>query len=271
MTNAVPTAVLAMTGQSIWVDNITRSMLATGKLAEYIHNWSVVGLTSNPTIFEKAITGSNDYDPQINELLAKGIDGEKLFFELAITDLTKAADAFKGVHEREDEVYDMQVYSTVLGGGMSSRLFQEAREKRGLCYSIHAFGASYADTGLFGVYAGTSGADAQELVHVIAGEMKALAGNVDDDELVRAKAQIRSGLLMGLEQASARCEQIAGQYLTFGRLFTPRELIARIDAVDAAAVRSMAARILSSGPMSLAVLGPASQLGSYDKIAGRFA
>lgn len=179
--------------------------------------------------------------------------------------------AFKGVHAREDEVYDMQVYSTVLGGGMSSRLFQEAREKRGLCYSIHAFGASYADTGLFGVYAGTSGADAQELVHVIAGEMKALADNVDDDELVRAKAQIRSGLLMGLEQASARCEQIAGQYLTFGRLFTPRELIARIDAVDAAAVRSMAARILSSGPMSLAVLGPASQLGSYDKIAGRFA
>ena len=179
--------------------------------------------------------------------------------------------AFKGVHAREDEVYDMQVYSTVLGGGMSSRLFQEAREKRGLCYSIHAFGASYADTGLFGVYAGTSGADAQELVHVIAGEMKALADNVDDDELVRAKAQIRSGLLMGLEQASARCEQIAGQYLTFGRLFTPRELIARIDAVDAAAVRSMAARILSSGPKSLAVLGPASQLGSYDKIAGRFA
>jgi predicted Zn-dependent peptidase len=178
--------------------------------------------------------------------------------------------AFKGVHAREDEVYDMQVYSTVLGGGMSSRLFQEAREKRGLCYSIHAFGASYADIGLFGVYAGTSGADAQELVHVIAGEMKALASDVEEDELVRAKAQIRSGLLMGLEQASARCEQIAAQYLTFGRLFSPRELIARIDAVDAAAVRRMAARILASGPLSLAVLGPSSQLASYDQIAARF-
>jgi predicted Zn-dependent peptidase len=164
----------------------------------------------------------------------------------------------------------MQVYSTVLGGGMSSRLFQEAREKRGLCYSIQAFGASYADTGLFGVYAGTSGADAQELVHVIAGEMKALASDVEEDELVRAKAQIRSGLLMGLEQASARCEQIAAQYLTFGRLFSPRELIARVDAVDAAAVRRMAARILASGPMSLAVLGPSSQLASYDQIAARF-
>lgn len=178
--------------------------------------------------------------------------------------------AFRGVHAREDELYAMQVYSTVLGGGMSSRLFQEAREKRGLCYSIHAFGASYTDIGLFGVYAGTSGADAQELVHVIAGEMKALAGEVDEDELVRAKAQIRSGLLMGLEQASARCEQIAGQYLTYGRLFTPRELIARIDAVDTGAVKRMAARILASGPLSLAVLGPSAQLASYDKIAARF-
>ena len=178
--------------------------------------------------------------------------------------------AFKGVHAREDELYAMQVYSTVLGGGMSSRLFQEAREKRGLCYAIHAFGASYAETGLFGVYAGTSATDAHDLVSVIAGEMKALAADVDEDELVRAKAQLRSGLLMGLEQASARCEQIAGQYLTFGRLFSPRELIARIDAVDTAAVRRMAARILGSGPMSLAVLGPSGGLGSYDRVAARF-
>ena len=94
------TATLSIAGQSIWVDNITRSMLSSGRLAEYIRDWSVVGLTSNPTIFEKAIAGSNDYDGQIRELLAKGIDGEKLFFELAITDLTKAADLFKGVHER---------------------------------------------------------------------------------------------------------------------------------------------------------------------------
>ncbi len=94
------TATLSIAGQSIWVDNITRTMLSSGRLAEYIRDWSVVGLTSNPTIFEKAIAGSNDYDSQIRELLAKGIDGEKLFFELAITDLTKAADLFKGVHER---------------------------------------------------------------------------------------------------------------------------------------------------------------------------
>ena len=92
------TALLSIAGQSIWVDNITRSMLQTGQLKKYIDSYSVVGLTSNPTIFEKAITGSNDYDPQIRDLLSKGIDGEKLFFELAITDLTKAADLFKPIH-----------------------------------------------------------------------------------------------------------------------------------------------------------------------------
>ncbi|MCE9620162.1 MAG: transaldolase [Planctomycetes bacterium] len=94
------TALLSIAGQSIWVDNITRSMLQTGQLKKYIDSYSVVGLTSNPTIFEKAITGSKDYDPQIRELLARGIDGEKLFFELAIADLTKAADLFKPTFDR---------------------------------------------------------------------------------------------------------------------------------------------------------------------------
>ena len=179
--------------------------------------------------------------------------------------------AFRGFHARDQELYAMQVYSTVLGGGMSSRLFQEARELRGLCYSIHSFGSSYADTGLFGVYAGTSAREAPELVNVVAGEMKSLAGSAGEDEVLRAKAQIRSGMLMGMEQCSARCEHMASQYLTFGRLFEPAELIARIDAVDTKAVSRIGARILESGPMSIAVLGPAGELGSYDRIAARFA
>jgi predicted Zn-dependent peptidase len=179
--------------------------------------------------------------------------------------------AFRGFHARDEELYAMQVYSTVLGGGMSSRLFQEAREMRGLCYSIHSFGSSYTDTGLFGVYAGTSAKDAPELVNVIAGEMKSLAGSAGEDEVLRAKAQIKSGLLMGMEQCSARCEHMAAQYLTFGRLFEPSELIARIEAVDTHAVARIGAKILASGPMSIAVLGPAGELGSYDRIVSRFA
>lgn len=190
----------------------------------------------------------------------------------AVDDLEQAhlALAFRGFHARDENIYALQVYSTVLGGGMSSRLFQEAREKRGLCYSIHTFGSSFSDTGLFGVYAGTSAKDAQELVTVIAGEMKALASSVAEDEVVRARAQIKSGLLMGLEQASSRCEQIAAQYLTYGRLLDTRELIEKINAVDTAAVARIASTLLKSGPLTLAVMGPAGDLGSYDKISQRF-
>ena len=178
--------------------------------------------------------------------------------------------AFKGFRANDEDIFAVQVYSTVLGGGMSSRLFQEAREKRGLCYSIQTFGASYTDIGLFGVYAGTSAKDASELVHVIAGEMKALAAGAGEDEVIRARAQIKSGLLMGLEQASSRCEQMASHYLTFGRLIDTRELITKIDAIDTKAVSRIAAKILASGPLSLAALGPVGNLGSYDHIAQRF-
>jgi predicted Zn-dependent peptidase len=179
--------------------------------------------------------------------------------------------AFPGFRADDDEIYAVQVYSTVLGGGMSSRLFQEAREKRGLCYSIHTFGSSYRDTGLFGIYAGTSAADAGELVNVIAGEMKSVAAEAGEDEVGRARAQIKSGLLMGLEQASARCEQIAAQMFTYGRLIDARELIAKIDAVDTKAVSRIAAKVLSTGGLSLAALGPVGALGSYDRVARRFA
>ncbi len=179
--------------------------------------------------------------------------------------------AWPGFKAADEDMYAVQVCSTVLGGGMSSRLFQEAREKRGLCYSIHTFGSSYRDTGLFGVYAGTSAAEAPELANVIAGEMKSLAAQASDDEVARARAQIKSGLLMGLEQASARCEQIAAHMFTFGRLIGTKELIAKIDAVDAKAVSRIAAKVLSQGALSLAALGPLGGLGSYDRVAGRFA
>lgn len=179
--------------------------------------------------------------------------------------------ALPGFRANDEDIYAVQVYSTVLGGGMSSRLFQEAREKRGLCYSIHTFGSSYSDTGLFGVYAGTSAADAPELVNVIAGEMKALAANAEEDEVARARAQIKSGLLMGMEQASARCEQIAAQMFTYGRLMDTRELIAKIDAIDTKAVSRVAAKVLANGGLTFAALGPVGALGSYDRVAKRFA
>jgi predicted Zn-dependent peptidase len=179
--------------------------------------------------------------------------------------------AFPGFRANDDDIFAVQVYSTVLGGGMSSRLFQEAREKRGLCYSIHSFGSSYRDTGLFGIYAGTSDKDAAELVSVIAGEMQSLASGATEDEVARARAQMKAGMLMGLEQASARCEQIAAHMFTYGRIVDTRELIAKIDAVDAAAVSKIATKVLASNALSLAALGPLGKLGSYDRVSQRFA
>jgi predicted Zn-dependent peptidase len=179
--------------------------------------------------------------------------------------------AFPGFRADDDDIFAVQVYSTVLGGGMSSRLFQEAREKRGLCYAVHTFGSSYRDSGLVGVYAGTSAADAAELVDVIAGEMKSLATGASEDEVARARAQIKAGLLMGLEQASARCEQIAAHMFTYGRIIGTRELIEKIEAIDAKAVARIAAKVLSKAKLTMAALGPMGTLGSYDRVAQRFA
>ncbi|MBM4101970.1 MAG: transaldolase, partial [Phycisphaerae bacterium] len=94
------TALLSMTGQSIWLDNITRKLLDSGQLSQWIRDLSVVGLTSNPSIFEKAVTGSKDYDAQVSALAAKGLPAEQVFFECAISDLTRACDLFRSVHER---------------------------------------------------------------------------------------------------------------------------------------------------------------------------
>ena len=96
---------------------------------------------------------------------------------------------------------------------MSSRLFQEVREKRGLCYSIYAFHAPYADTGMFGVYAGTDAADVPELMRVVVDEIAAAADNITEAEVDRAKAQMKAGLLMALESSGARAEQLARQML----------------------------------------------------------
>ena len=96
----LPTERLSQLGQSLWLDDITRDLLDSGTLANYIERWSVTGLTSNPTIFDHAITHSASYDGEIARLLSNGVDGETLFFELALQDLSRAADLFLPIHQR---------------------------------------------------------------------------------------------------------------------------------------------------------------------------
>ena len=178
--------------------------------------------------------------------------------------------AFPSVSNTDQDFYVSQVYATALGGGMSSRLFQEAREKRGLCYSIYAFGQSFSDGGVLGIYVGTGETEAAQISAVVSGEMAGLAATASEQEIARAKAQMKSALLMGLERPATRAEQIAGQLLTFGRIIPVEEITAKLDAVDGMAVRRFGERIMSTSHPSLAVVGPHNSVEDYGRFAGRF-
>ena len=146
--------------------------------------------------------------------------------------------ALEGVPQCDPSIYSLQVFTNVLGGGMSSRLFQEVRELRGLCYSIYAFHAAYADTGMFGLYAGTDVADAPELMRVVVGEISAAADSLTGAEVARVKAQMKAGLLMALESSSARAEQLARHIHIYGRPIPLAEIVSRIDAVTVESARA---------------------------------
>jgi predicted Zn-dependent peptidase len=164
---------------------------------------------------------------------------------------------FEAPSFRDDAYFAALIYSVLLGGGMSSRLFQEARERRGLCYDIHAFAWGFSDTGLFGVHAATGPGQVEELVGVTMGELyKVATDGPDESELGRAKAQLKASLLMSLESSEARASQIARDTLLFGRPLETAELIERIEAVTQADVAALGARFLTSGAPVTASVGP---------------
>ena len=178
--------------------------------------------------------------------------------------------AFPGLSNADPDYFLAQVYATVLGGGTSSRLFQEAREKRGLCYSIYAFSNGFQDCGFLGIYAGTGESEAGEISAVVAGEMEALAGNVTEAEVARARAQLKVSLLMGMERPGTRAEQIAGQLFALGRVQSAAEITAQLDAIDAAAIKSFATRVMESRNPTIAAVGPIGKLENHTKFASRF-
>jgi predicted Zn-dependent peptidase len=175
--------------------------------------------------------------------------------------------ALQGLPQRDPQLYSLQVFSAILGGGMSSRLFQEVREKRGLCYSIFAFHMPYADTGVFGLYAGTDETDAPELMQVVVDQIADATVNLQDSEIARAKAQMKAGLLMALESSGARAEQLARQILAYGRPIPLEEIVAKIDAVTVETVRAAGAALLRRGKPAVAALGSGRGLASAAAIA----
>ena len=178
--------------------------------------------------------------------------------------------AFEGVPYGDPDYYAAQLFAGVLGGGMSSRLFQEVREKRGLAYSVFGFSWSFNDTGLTGIYAGAAPERFCDLVPVLADEMARMGVDVSDEETDRAKAQVKAGLLMSLESSSSRAEQIARQQMIYGRIVPVEEIIAKVDAVDAKALRRYAGRILSGPAPAIATVGALDGLEKEDRIAARF-
>lgn len=177
---------------------------------------------------------------------------------------------FPGVAIQDRAFYTATLLSNLLGGGMSSRLFQEIRERRGLAYSIYSFTSSFRDCGLFGVYTGTAPGAADELMPALAGELTGVAGSLRDEEIASSRAQLKASLLMGLESTGARCEQLAQHLMIFDRPLTVEEIIARVDAVDRGQVAELATRIFSGKP-TLAILGPDAKVEPYETIAARFA
>jgi predicted Zn-dependent peptidase len=173
-----------------------------------------------------------------------------------------------GVSYDDPDYYPMSILSTLLGGGMSSRLFQEIREKRGLAYSVYSFSSSFQDGGIFGIYAGTSPNDVTELIPVVCDEITKLTKHVTGDELARSRAQLKASTLMALESTSSRSEQAARQLQIYDRVVPIEEVIQNIESVDATAVMGMAIRLIKSTP-TFTALGPISKIESFNELTAR--
>jgi predicted Zn-dependent peptidase len=172
---------------------------------------------------------------------------------------------FEGRAYHVRDFYASQVLSMTLGGGMSSRLFQEVREKRGLCYSIYAFHWGFSDTGIFGVHAATGQSDLEELIPVIVSELQKTGETVLPEELDRARAQYHAGLVMSAESAASRASQIARQMLLFGRPIAREELVERLSALTIDRLTDLSYRLFSSKP-TVAAIGPVGSLAAYETI-----
>jgi len=166
---------------------------------------------------------------------------------------------FPGVTHADPAFYDTAALSVLLGEGLSSRLFQEIREKRGLAYSVFSSTQSFADTGLFQIYTGTGPQEIKTLVPVLTAEIAKVANDINEDETRRAKAQLKSSLLMSLESPSSRCTQRARQLVVYGRPLTTAEIIAKVEGISAKGIAAAAARIFSGAP-SMAAIGKLDRL-----------
>ena len=172
---------------------------------------------------------------------------------------------FEGVSYSDEDYYTYKILSGILGGGMSSRLFQKIREERGLVYSIYAFSSSETDTGIFGVYAGTGEKEVKELMPVLCDELVQLPHTLTDEEIIRAKARLKAGLLMRQENISSHAEMNAIDTILYGRVIPKEEVIKKIEEVSKKDLEVAAQKLIKKTP-TLAALGPIKEIISMEQI-----
>jgi predicted Zn-dependent peptidase len=165
----------------------------------------------------------------------------------------------KGISQASEQRYSLFVLNTILGAGISSRLFQEIREKRGLAYAIYSFLASYFDTGVWGIYAGVSKKRVREVLELVLEEMHSLKDTLSEGELNRAKSQLKGNIVLGLESTSSRMNNIARQEIYLGRYYSPKEIMREVDSITLNNIKELSEKLIKKECFSLTVYGPVNE------------
>ena len=177
--------------------------------------------------------------------------------------------SFKSASVKDPDIFASQIFAVAMGGGMSSKLFQEIREKRGLCYSIFSSIDAGIDTGAFTIYAGTSEEKLGELSNVVIDELRQSIDKISQKDLDKARAQIKAGMLMGLESSSNRCERLARTLSIWGRVIPLSETIDKINQVSLLDLREFAQSIFMDPRSALALYGPIKNAPILDELKNR--
>jgi len=255
------------------VKNMTRETIRQYMRANYVAPSMVLAATGNLDHEQVVEMAANAFGNLPVQSEAKGqaacyVGGERRHKK--DLEQVQLVMGFDGVDFKDPDFHAASVLSTLFGGGMSSRLFQEIREKYGLVYSIYSFLSCYLDGGMFGIYAGTGKKEGKRLVPLICDEILKICDRVDEDEVARARAQIKAGILMSLESTTQRCEQLARQMAVYGRPLSVEEVVEKVEAVDPAAIVRVARRLCSS-KLNFAALGPIGKIEPYQKTVERLA
>lgn len=166
----------------------------------------------------------------------------------------------RGIPLASEDRYHMFLLNTILGAGVSSRLFQEVREKRGLAYSIHSFNISYFDTGAWVVYAGTDRKHADEVIDIMVNEIRGLPGSLCREDLEKSKKQLKGNLVLALESTNSKMINIARQEIYYGRYYSPEDIIRAVEAVTVEEMKAFSNRLIGESPLAITAYGPLSNI-----------